>query len=46
MYCIRSKVDLDYDGSSLYWNNQYGWVNSSELDLFTYTEMCTFNLPN
>lgn len=45
-YCIRSNKETDDNGDLLYWNNQYGWVNQSEVELFSEEERHTFSLPN
>ena len=44
-YCIRAFSKYSEDGEKLYWNNQYGWVNSSESDYFNLEEHNSFNLP-
>ena len=44
-YFIRSVNEVDDDGVFLYWNNQYGWVNKNEADVFSLEEMIEFNLP-
>lgn len=45
MYVIRSKSEFDDDNIPLYWNNQYGWVNSSEADIFAQDEQEQYDLP-
>ena len=44
-YFIRSVDEIDDNGILLYWNNQYGWVNKYEADIFDSNEMLEFNLP-
>ena len=44
-YYIRNSFEMDDDGIPLYWNNQWGWVNQSEADLFSEEEKNKFDLP-
>jgi hypothetical protein len=44
-YCIRAYSESSEDGEKLYWNTEYGWVNSSEADSFSEQEFISFNLP-
>ena len=43
-YFVRSD-ERDDNGNFLYWNNQWGWVNLSEADIFSGEEMLEFDLP-
>jgi len=44
-FCIRSDKERDDSNNPLYWNNKYGWVNQSEVDIFSEEEKNIFNLP-
>lgn len=44
-YVICSKSEFDEYNVPLYWNNEYGWVNISEADLFAQDEKDIFDLP-
>ncbi len=44
-FYIRSFNENDDDGNPLFWNNEWGWVNQSEADIFSGYEMIEFDLP-
>lgn len=44
-FVIRAIDETDDDGVSLFWNNEFGWVNQSEADIFSSEEMIELNLP-
>jgi hypothetical protein len=46
LYIIESISEQDSETNRpLYWNNQYGWVDRDNADIFTEEEIEKFTLP-
>ena len=44
-FYIRAVNEFDDNGKALFWNNEFGWVNQSEAEIFSSEEMIEFDLP-
>lgn len=44
-FYIRAIDEFDDNGKALFWNNEFGWVNQSEAEIFSSEEMIEFDLP-
>lgn len=44
-FIIRAVDEVDDEGISLFWNNEFGWVSKFDADIFSSEEMLELNLP-